>query len=77
MAVPGASCSTLALIVFPPISGIEKLDPRFAAILTLGSQSITFDKRWQPTLKTSRKEFFVPMPDDDAFLGNRFEVMGS
>jgi hypothetical protein len=43
----------------------------------LGSQSITFDSRGQPTLKTSRKEFFVPMPNDESSLRNRFEVMGA
>ena len=43
----------------------------------VGSQSITFDNRGQPTLKTSRKEFFVPMPNDEASLRNRFEVMGA
>ena len=42
----------------------------------VGSQSITFDNRGQPTLKTSRKEFFVPMPNDEASLRNRFEVVG-
>ena len=31
----------------------------------------------QPTLKTSRKEFFVPLPNDEASLRNRFEVMGA
>ena len=34
LAVPGASSSALTLIVFPPNSGIEKLDLSFAAILT-------------------------------------------
>ena len=28
-------------------------------------------------LKTSRKEFFVLMPNDEASLRNRFEVMGA
>jgi hypothetical protein len=37
----------------------------------MGSQSITFDNRGQPALKTSRKEFFVPMPNDEASLRNR------
>ena len=34
LAVPGSSSCALALTVFPPNSGLEKLDPRFAAILT-------------------------------------------
>ena len=43
----------------------------------VGSQSITFDNCGQPTLKTSRKEFFVCMPNDEVSLRNRFEVMGA
>ncbi len=42
----------------------------------MGSQSITFDNRGQPTLRTSRKELFVPMPNDEASRRNRLEVMG-
>ena len=39
--------------------------------------ALIFDQAGHPTLKTPKKDFYVPNPDDDSGLKNRFEVMGA
>ena len=41
------------------------------------NQSMDFDNRGQPTLKTKKTDFYVPLPTDEPSLRNRFEVMAA
>ena len=41
------------------------------------NQSLDFDNRGQPTLKTKKSDFYVPLPTDEPSLRNRFEVMAA
>ena len=39
-------------------------------------QAMHFDSKGHPTMRTQKKDFFVPMPNDENSLRNCFEVMG-
>ena len=41
------------------------------------SQNMEFDSTGHGVLKTQKKDLYTTMPDDEASLNNRFEVMGA
>ena len=42
-----------------------------------GGTPLQFDNQGHPTFRTQQKDFYVPIPDAEASLRNRFDVMGA